>query len=518
MERWAHQISGVADVKESIANGVMRVCLTSPTGGGKSVMICDLIDFCIENDWPAILYTNRRLLTEQLMRTLSSRGISYGVRAAGFGAEMDRDAPIQISSIQTEDARVWKSQKWMAHKAKMAIFDEAHLQKGATHVRQMELHLRGGAAIVGVTATPVALSGLYDNLVVAGVNSDLRKCGALVPCHVVAPNEMDTRRLVRREKTGEFSIGEIRKQIWSQAIVGSVIEHWKGCNPDARPAILFAPGVDEAIECAQAYEKIGVPAASIDGNKVYFRGEYFDSDRQARDDCIAMLRDGRIKVLCNRFVMREGIDIPELYHGILATPFGSVQSYVQTVGRILRYHPTTPDVILQDHGGNWWRHGSPNADRDWSGVWGLSDYQIVNQRLDKLRNKEEPEPIRCPKCATIRRSGAVCHICGHCHRDSKRTLIQRDGRLINVTGDILKEKKIKVCPENEKLWKAIYYRMLRSGKTFKQAEGLFFHENRYWPPRDLPLMPTNPLDWSRRIKDVPRESLTRDLSNVEYRG
>jgi superfamily II DNA or RNA helicase len=518
MERWPHQIAGVAAVKESIQAGVKRVCLTSPTGGGKSVMITDLLEWCIEQDMPAILYTNRKLLTEQLMKTLSSRGIRFGVRAAGFDAERDGNEPIQISSIQTEDARVWKSQKWLSHKSGMAIFDEAHMQKGPTHVRQMDLHLRGGASIVGVTATPVALSALYDNLVVAGVNSDLRRCGALVPCHVYAPTEMDTRRLVRKEKTGEFSIGEVRKEVWSQAVVGSVIENWRVINPDARPAILFAPGVPEAIECAKAYERIGVSAASIDGDKVYIRGEYFESDRQAREDCIAMLRDGRIKVLCNRFVMREGIDIPELYHGILATPFGSIQSYIQTVGRILRAYKSKTDCVLQDHGGNWWRHGSPNADRDWTGVWGLSDYQIVGQRLEKMRDKGEPEPICCPKCKAIRRAGVVCQECGYHANRGTRVLIERDGTLSNHTGPIMQERKVKVTPENERLWKSMYYRMMKAGKTFNQARGLFFHENKYWPPTDLPMMPTNQLDWQRKIKDVPKETLVKDLSHQEYRG
>ena len=45
--------------------------------------------------------------------------------------------------------------------------------------------------------------------------------------------------------------------------------------------------------------------------------------------------------------------------------------------------------------------------------------------------------------------------------------------------------------------------------TFSQAAAMYAQENNWgWPPRDLPLMPTDPLDWYRRVKDVPRERLT----------
>jgi ribosomal protein L32 len=206
-------------------------------------------------------------------------------------------------------------------------------------------------------------------------------------------------------------------------------------------------------------------------------------------------------------VLRDGIDIPELYHGILATPFGSIQSYIQTVGRILRSHPSTPEVLLQDHGGNWWRHGSPNADRDWAGVWGLTDYQIVTRQIEKMQQKEEAEPICCPECGTVRRSGMECHKCGYRAAKKSRKVIQRNGELKEVTGDIFRERKVKCKPDTQKMWERCYYRMKKAGQTFKQAEALFFREHNYWPPRSLPLMPANPLDWERKVKDVPFDKL-----------
>jgi hypothetical protein len=76
-----------------------------------------------------------------------------------------------------------------------------------------------------------------------------------------------------------------------------------------------------------------------------------------------------------------------------------------------------------------------------------------------------------------------------------------------MTGDIFKERVRKMKPDTERIWEQCYYRMKHCGRTFRQAEGLFFYEQFYWPPHNLPFMPKDPLDWERRVRDVPREKL-----------
>lgn len=512
MNLWPHQIRGIEQTQTAIESGERAVCLTSPTGGGKSVMICRLLEWAQERGMPSVLYTNRKLLTEQMIGTLTNHGIPFGVRAAGFSEYENLDAPIQISSLQTEDARVFKSQKWMIHKSGLVIVDEAHLQKGPTAQQVFDLHAGHDAARIGVTATPVGISKLYaDRLIVAGTTSELRACGALVPANVYAPTEFDMKGLKPKQKTGEYSIQDIRKHIWTPTIFGNVYEHWKRLNPDARPTILFAPGVPESIWFAQQFCNEGVTAASIDGESVYVDGQTIDSDREARQDVLHRFRTGNIKVLCNRFVLREGIDIPEIYHCILATPIGSLVSYIQIVGRVLRAHPSTPEVLIQDHGGSWHRHGSPNADRDWASVFEVPENRITEKRESELREKKEPEPICCPKCGAIRKAGIQCHQCGYSHNKRTRMVIQQNGRLKEVTGDIYKPRKIKQAPNTAKLWEQCYYRAFNSknGMTFNQAEALFFREHHYYPPRTLPLMPAAELDWHRKVKNVPKDGLIR---------
>src|SRR5690606_19093842 len=131
---WPHQERGVTAVAEAIDRGARRILLSSPTGMGKSRMVCDLIDRVAGLGWHAVLYTNRRLLVEQLVRTLAEHGIDCGVRAAGWGGE-GRHWPVQVSSLPTEQSRVVKREIWALHgegRRCLAVIDEAHLNNGRT--------------------------------------------------------------------------------------------------------------------------------------------------------------------------------------------------------------------------------------------------------------------------------------------------------------------------------------------------------------------------------------------------
>lgn len=503
---WPHQEVAFNETTRRIEAGVRSLCVTSPTGGGKSRMMTDIIEWALAKGWCVSLFTNRKMLTEQLIKGLKKDGVPFGVRAASFPEYHDHNERVQICSTATENSRVFQRGVDSLFPSELDIIDEPHMSKGEVLARILQEKGERGAVAVGYTATPLGIADMFPELVVAGKNSELRACGAHVPCHVYAPDEPDCSR-ISREKTGEYSYADIKKHIWTHKIFGRVLDHWRIYNPEQKPTILFAPGVKESIWFAERFEEIGIRAAHIDGNSVYLDGKLYRSVRTAREDIIGGVKDGSIKIVCNRFVMREGIDIPELYHCILATPIGSLLSYIQTVGRVVRAHPSLDHVILQDHGGNWWRHGSPNADRDWASVYRMPARVVTDLRLDRMREKKEPEPIHCPKCSAIRAKGPTCPKCGFEHSQNSRMVLQADGNLKTVEGCILKPRVVRMKPNTEQIWTQCYHRIKNSGGTFRQVEGLFFYENHYYPPRNMKFMPLNDIDLFRKVKDVPPDRL-----------
>jgi ferredoxin len=250
-----------------------------------------------------------------------------------------------------------------------------------------------------------------------------------------------------------------------------------------------------------------VPSAHIDGSDIWINGEWYTANKENRDLLKQVSESGEVKIVWNRYVMREGIDWTHLYHGILATVFGSLTAYLQSVGRLLRAHKGMDHVIIQDHGGNWWRHGSANQDRHWD--LKLTTRIAVQLRERAMREKREPEPIRCPRCTGLRLWGRECPHCGYCHRTRPRMVIETDGSLKEVDEAIHKPRRVSRKPHHVKNWERTVWRCKNAGKTFAQAEALFAKEHNWcWPDRSWPLMPTRELDWFRRVGDVPTSLLT----------
>lgn len=496
MNDWPHQTFAVEEVLRLAQSGRRRLCVTSPTGGGKSRIMQRLI----ERHKRAVVYTNRIMLLEQLINVLDAAGLRPGVQASGYAPSFD--APHQVAMIQTVESR-WAASDMHLHDADLVIVDERHNEKGERLQRVLEAHREAGALEVAFTATPIGLGGLYDELIQAGTTSELRRCGALVPANTFAPDEPDPRAYKSKTVKGILQFRDELREVMLKVIFGRVIEHYRRLNPERRPAILFAPGVEESRWFAEEFNRAGIPWSHIDGERISINGVEMNATRENRERLKEASISGETCGVSNRFVMREGIDWPHLWHGIFACTFGSISSYMQAGGRLLRNHPSLDgSVVIQDHGGNFWRHDSLNADR----IWSLDDTEakLRERHADVFRTKAKPEPIVCPKCQKVRASGPVCQSCQFSYKGHRRIVVQTDGTLREVRGDIYRPRPVSTDPEDWKAWKACVFRCRNSNRTFNQARALFQRENHgRVPGPDFPLMPNNQADWYSKVADVP---------------
>ena len=241
-------------------------------------------------------------------------------------------------------------------------------------------------------------------------------------------------------------------------------------------------------------------------------------------------REGHIPILWNRFVLREGIDEPQIRCILLATPIGSYRSFLQMVGRGLRTHESKDRCLVIDFGGAWWRHGSVNINVDWESVFDCQDPDVISKnRVAEQRENGDPMGQVCPKCGMVHKPRSrlvVCQYCGHQLHLGKpsRPILQADGTLTQVTGEPIAQWTIRRTPEAGRIWTGLYWNAMKkhSGeKTFNELYAQFGYLSAvnagskqrpafwksYYPPRDMPFMPKNKNDFHRQIKDVPTSDL-----------
>lgn len=503
MSLWPHQIRGLDDFWRAVIRGVLRIAFVAPTGGGKSRCMFEIIQ---RWDGPVVVLTHRKMLRDQLSANLTKAGIEHGLIASGV--EPSPGERVQLAMIKTVASRVKKRVTARLPHATLVLVDEWHDNVNGEARGITDEYANQGATVCGFTATPLDMNGAADELIQAGVNSELRECGALVMAHHYGCPEPDLSR-IKRQKSGEYEAKGLRRAVMTQTIFAQVVEHFRRLNPDCRPSLLFGPDVAGSLWFAEQFCKAGIPSAHIDAKIIWVDGTTLDSTSENREWLAKRSESGDVVQVCNRFVMREGVDWTWLYHCTFATAFGGLKSYLQAGGRVLRAHQSLDHCVIQDHGGHWHRLGSLNADRTWE--LGAQDRVECGVRENRMRAKKEPEPICCPKCRALRLSGPVCIRCGFRHTNRSRLVMQTDGRLIEHEGEIYKPRRTYQRQDVATRWATYYHRAKRSrqGMTFNQARALFAKENNWqYPPDGLPFMPRSDADWFRRVDKVPVEQLS----------
>jgi len=497
------QQSALDELTQAVNSGFRAICMTGPTGCGKS----RCMSLQTERARRVVVYTHRRMLFDQLSNVLTSHGIEHGLRAAGHERRLLEDK--QLAMIQTEGSRM--DSDYELHECDQYHVDEIHVNSGGTMQAIAEKHQEQGAVGIYWTATPLGIGHMADKLITIAKTSELRKIGALVPAYHYGPDEPDMKWIKSiKIDEGECGIPQAKRGVFAKRVFGRVVEHYKRLNPSGSPTILFAPGVKESIWFAQQLTDAGISAAHIDGQNVWLDGEEVASSSELREEIRDRCQSGDIKIVCNRFVLREGIDWPWLEHGILATVFGSLTSYIQSCGRLLRASPSTGKTksVIQDHGGNWWRHGSINSDWEWD--LGDDNRTKSGERKRRLQEKKDPEPIVCPSCGACRLSGPLCHSCGHRHTTKSRPVLQKDGSLREMKGDIYRKPRRAEKDSNVAVqWESRVRAICRSQKdtvknmTAAQLEANLARENNWiYPPLGLRHMPTDDADWFRPLRSL----------------
>ncbi len=504
MELWDHQKRGIQESRNCWADAsIQSWCVVAPPGAGKSMMMRRMAIPATENGKRVSIYLHRRMLTRQTIDLFLSEGVDFGVVANGFEEYENPESKLQICSLPTVYSRMERYNfRWPY--SDLVIVDERHQQVERQAAAVFGRHMKEGAQVAGFTATPVGLDGHAQKLVNAGTYKEMLDVGAHLPVDHYMPDSpsLDRLRAAKISRPEDIALNRV------PTIFGRVYENWQRLNQEQLPAVGFAPGVEQAIWFADLFRQKGVACCSLDAsttvfvtknsNGVLVKKEY-TTDSATRREVLEGSESGKYKIVWNRFILREAIDLPAWYHCILCTTMGSVSTYLQTTGRVLRNYPSYNRVILQDHSGNIDRHGFCNEERTW--ILGCTNQSLLQQRTKKLKTKKEIVEIVCPRCHAYRTHGADCPKCGFRYLKNTRSVRMLDGELKKV--DIHKRKSER--QKCEQIFKSCLYAGARSGKTFQQAviiaQKKAEKQQVEWDSRVLTKYDTKAL-WKRKIADA----------------
>jgi superfamily II DNA or RNA helicase len=339
-----YQESAVTALLKAWDSGVRRPAVVAATGAGKTVMFAHLIAaWALANQGRrAVVVVHTNELVEQTLNKVRDNAphLSTGVVKA---ARDETDADVIVASVQTLRT---KGRVERIADVGLVVVDEAHhyaAKEWRSVLERLGCFAPGGPVVAGFTATMVRadtakLSTVWDDVVADIPILDLIRAGYLcdVRAKAIEIEGLDL-ATVSKQRGGDFSEGSLSEAMIDaeadKGIVKAYTDHGEG-----RQAGLFAPSVEFARVCMDAFNAAGVPAAMISGA----------TPLEERERIYADYRAEKIRILCNCMVLTEGFDMPQMACGIIARPTTNPGLYTQIVGRILRTYPGKDDALILD--------------------------------------------------------------------------------------------------------------------------------------------------------------------------
>jgi superfamily II DNA or RNA helicase len=413
-----YQTAAVQNLRLSLAGGVQREMLCSPTGSGKTEIGMALVRGARAKRKRVAFLCNRVHLVEQTSRRFTRAGIAHGIIQGENTTRVYES--VLVASIQTVARRGLPN-------VDLIIIDEAHTVAGSSEYRAV-LAAAKNVPVVGLSATPYArglgkhydeLGGpLFEHMTVAATIPELIADGYLVDADVYAPSEPDMAGIKQaRNAFGDldYTDADVGRAVDKPELVGDIVAHWLRLAAGT-PTVCFAANIAHSKHIVDRFLAAGVPAEHID---CYTPPE----ERQA---ILRRMESGEIMVLSNVGILAEGWDFPACRTLILARPTRSLIRYIQMAGRVLRPHESKDRALILDHSGSVVRLGFPTDEFPLE----LDDGKPREAKGAAIV-REKPLPKACPSCSYVK-TVHKCPVCGFAP-EPKVNVDVRAGDLVLLT-------------------------------------------------------------------------------------
>jgi superfamily II DNA or RNA helicase len=346
-----YQSDLVKSVYTHWGNGLKRVLLQCPTGGGKTVIFNHIADKAEKKGYRVLIICDRReLITQSWQKLWEAHGIHAGIILDGYQASYHLS--VQIASIQTLTRRTFPPD------INLVIIDECRSSTEPSYAPIFEQYK--DAYFLGVDATPIRTSGkgfdgLYDAMVLGPTIKQMEEMGALVPARSFV-NPINQEKLDKIGRVaGDYNEAQLAEFMSSEGATSDLILTAQKHAPGMK-TICFAVNVMHSKTIVSRYLNAGISAVHVDG----------ETDKEERKRIFSDFKKGKVEKLSNVGIATYGFDEPTIQVVQDAAPTLSLSRYLQKLGRGARLSNGKENYIHLDHANGIATHGMPNADRLWS--------------------------------------------------------------------------------------------------------------------------------------------------------
>lgn len=424
-----YQLEILRKTSALMRQGVRRILIQLPTGGGKTVLAGQALLCATNLGFRAHFDVHRRELIKQTSSSFLAQGLPHSFIAAR--RDFEPQALLHLASVQTLANRLD-----IVLPPDLIVVDEAHHATAATWAEPLAAYPE--AFIIGLTATPERLDGRglnehFDAMVVGPSPAELIARGYLSPYEYFAPSIPDMTGVPTQ--AGDFVRSAAAAVVDRPHLVGDIVDHYLRLAPGEQ-GIVFAINREHSRNIAEAFKAHGVPAMHVDG-------AMGDKERDFFDDAF---RCGDVRVGVNVGLFSEGYDVPNIGYVGMGAPTKSLVKHLQDCGRGLRMSAGKTRAVLCDHAGNAVTRqlGLPDDDREWS-LEGRAKRQAA-AAADAV-----PGVRQCKRCFRVSPSTVrSCPGCGVDFPVQERKIEIKDGQLSKLERDALRKAATRLRKKEER--------------------------------------------------------------------
>lgn len=314
--------------------GNRKTLLVLPTGTGKTIVFCLLIEELVRAGKRVLILAHRGELLDQASDKLS--------RVTGLGCSVEKGDQsclgewfrVVVGSVQTL-MRESRLVKFPRNYFDVIIVDEAHHCLADSYQRVLE-HF-GDACVLGVTATPDRgdmreLGQYFDSMAYEYSLPQAIKDGFLCPIKALSiPLTIDLTGVA--QQNGDFQAAGLGNALdpYLRQIAQEMQVHCSG-----RKTVVFLPLIATSQKMQGFLNDAGFRCAEVNG------------ESRDRAEILADWNAGKYDMLCNSMLLTEGWDSPltDTICCLRATRQRSL--FAQIVGRGTRLHPGKDHLLLLD--------------------------------------------------------------------------------------------------------------------------------------------------------------------------